>query len=81
MVNMQTIATWLETGQKTNATHVLIVCDTFDYRDYPVYVKPKQDPRDIFERYNGKKMQQVIEVYNLSMDIGEQLNEHRSIHF
>ena len=79
--SMQDILGWIERGKEAKATHLIVVCDTFDYDDYPVFVKPGQDAREVFEHYHGKNMQRVMEVYNLSMDIGEQLNEHRAMHF
>lgn len=67
------IREWLEQGQDLKATHVIVVCDTFDYEDYPVYVKPGQDVRKIAAEHDGPNMQKVMEVYNLSLDIEQQL--------
>lgn len=77
----QEIERWIKRGKDQNATHVIVVCDTFDYEDYPVFVKEGQDVRKVFEAYSGKNMQRVMEVYNLSMDIQKQLNEHRAMNF
>ena len=30
---------WLKRGQRQKATHVIVVCDTFDHEDYPVYIE------------------------------------------
>jgi len=75
------IKTWLKNGKKQGATHVIIVCDTFDHDDYPVYVMPHQNARKEYEERNGKNMQRVMEVYNLSMDIALQMAEKRAFHF
>lgn len=32
------IAEWIESGLEKKATHMIVVCDTFDHTDYPVYV-------------------------------------------
>ena len=39
------IREWIERGQEEGATHVIVVCDTFDWEDYPVMVKPGEDVR------------------------------------
>ena len=63
------------------ATHMIVVCDTFDHDDYPVYVKKGQHVREIEAEYNGKNMQCVMEVYNLKKSIKKQLAEHRSFNY
>ena len=72
---------WLKEGKRRKATHVIIVCDTFDYDDYPVYVKATEDVREIERRYNGQNMQRVVEVYSFKFDIETQLAEHRAFHY
>lgn len=69
---------WLVVGKREGATHVIVACDTFDWSDYPVYVKPEQDVNEQVAKYNGKDMQKIMEVYNLAMDIDMQLKEHRA---
>lgn len=69
---------WLAEGKKEKATHVVIVCDTFDYEDYPVYVKKGQDIHKVVDAYHGKNMARVMEVYNLAKPIEPQLAENRS---
>lgn len=56
---------------------MLVVCDTFDYEDYDVCVFPGKDINKEIADYQ-KNMQRVMEVYNLSMDLEEQLNQKRS---
>ncbi len=75
------IREWLNEGLAQGATHVIIVCDTFDYDDYPVYVMSGQDARKIKEEYDGKGMQKVMEVYKLSMDLETQLAQFRSFNY
>jgi len=77
----QDIREWFERGVEQGATHLIVVCDTFNYEDYPVYVEKGQDAKKVYEAHNGPNMQRVMEVYNLSQDMEEQLNEHRSMRF
>lgn len=30
---------WLAQGKRLKATHLIVVCDTYDYEDYPVFVR------------------------------------------
>jgi hypothetical protein len=77
------IREWLEEGKKKNTTHMLVVCDTFDWEDYPVYVRPGESVIDKFEGYKKghHEMQKVMEVYALHLDWNMQLSEGRSFHF
>lgn len=72
---------WVEEGKAAGATHVIIVCDTFDWEDYPVFVSPHEDARTVYERYHGRNMQKVMEVYCTAMELETQLAEDRAWHF
>lgn len=78
MTTRQDIRGWLEEGQEQGATHVIVVVDNFDWEDYPVYVSPDDDVRKKEIKFKEASMQRVMEIYNLSMDLEEQLNEHRA---
>lgn len=70
---MNDIQRWLENPKK-DSTHMLVVCDTWDYDDYPVYTK---DVHESIKYYRSASMQTIMEVYDLSKDIEEQLNTNR----
>ena len=72
---------WFDRGRREGATHMIVVCDTFDWEDYPVMIPPDRDVRKMYDLFNGKNMQKVIEVYNLSMDSDAQMSEYRAFHF
>jgi len=78
MTTKEDIRGWLEEGQEKGSTHVIVVVDTFDWGDYPVHVSPNDKVREVVAKYDDKDMQRVMEVYNLSMDLEVQLNEHRA---
>ena len=59
------IRRWLEEAPK-GSTHMLVVCDTFDYEDYPVYVKPAENVYTVAQEHNGPNMTKLMEVYSFS---------------
>ena len=75
------IRTWLEKAKESNATHVIVACDTFDYEDYPVPVFANESVREAYFKTSDAEMQRVMEVYALHLDFDVQLDEHRSFHF
>lgn len=76
------IREWLKRGKEKGATHMIVVCDTFDYDDYPVYVGTCQDVRKVAREYNNySKMSKVMEVYSYNHDLEEQIAEHRAFNY
>jgi hypothetical protein len=71
------IGEWFQQGVSDGASHMLVVCDTFDFDDYPVFVPPGVDPEGVVKDYNGKEMQRVMEVYDLNLDRHVQLGQVR----
>lgn len=69
------IRKWLQGATKED-THMLVVCDTFDYEDYPVFVNKNENVNNKIKHYS-ENMQRVVEVYNLSIDLESQLGSHR----
>jgi hypothetical protein len=65
---------WFDVGVQNGATHMVIVCDTFDHEDFPVYVQLDQDARTVAKAHDDAgRMMKVMEVYNLRMDREAQL--------
>jgi len=82
MTTREDIADWFVEGKSANATHMIIVCDTFDYEDYPVYVYDHSGGiSHCVEKYDGKNMQKVMEVYNLNERLIPQLEEVRAFNY
>lgn len=86
------LTTWFNDGLKLGATHMIVVCDTFDWEDYPVYVMPDENAKAKAFEYGdtddrglptkeNENMQKVMEVYSLSLPLLNQLNEYRAFHF
>ena len=74
MTTREDIKRWLDEADE-NSTHMLVVCDTYDHSDYPVYT---DDIQHSLQDVRDASMQRIMEVYNLSMDLNEQLNCRRA---
>lgn len=71
------ISAWFDRGVEQKARHMLVVCDSFDHDDYPVFTTTDAD---CLRRYkNPGEMQRVMEVYDLRADKAEQMNERRAM--
>ena len=79
--NKDDIREWFEEGVKEKDTHMIIVCDTYDYEDYPVYVYKEQDAKTEVTKRDGVNMAKVMEVYNLSYNMAEQLIKRRNFNY
>lgn len=77
----QDIAGWFDEGVHKGATHMIVVCDEFDYEDSPTYVMPGEDARKRADEEGKKPMQRVMEVYALHLDKWTQLGEPRAFHY
>jgi len=76
------IKSWLKKGREgKDITHMVVVCDTFDWEDYPVYVRKSENVRDIYCRHDGPNMQKVMEVYSYQLSLENQLCEQKAFHF
>jgi hypothetical protein len=70
------IKRWLESAKKEKAKYMIVMCDTFNWEDYPVNCKTA---KECTEKYNNPgSMQKVMEVYDLSLNLEKQINEGRS---
>ena len=56
---------WIERGKKMGATHLISVCDCFDYDDYPVFVMANEKLDEKIKEYNNVDMQRINEVVKL----------------
>jgi hypothetical protein len=65
MTTLEDIKRWKENGIRLGASHVIVVCDTFEYEDYPVYAYTPTDLEEKKSRYNGPNMQKIMEVITL----------------
>lgn len=81
-VTRSDISGWFDQGVRAMNTHMIVVCDTYDYEDYPVYFNGTAvEARDKVAKLNSESMQRVMEVYNLSMARDPQLNQNRAFNY
>jgi hypothetical protein len=78
MPSFETFSAWFDRGVEKGATHMIVVCDTFDYSDAPVYVMPGEDVHKRQAEEGGKPMQKVMEVYCMSKPKDPQIRAQRS---
>lgn len=64
--SLEDIMGWFDRGVKEGASHMIVVCDSFSYEDYPVYVAKESEFYTVYAKYNGVNMQRIMEVYDLS---------------
>lgn len=67
---------WIDEGRLYGATHLISVCDTFSYVDYPVFVMPGESVDEVRSRYDGKNMHLVNGVIPLSDCSNKELRHH-----
>lgn len=73
---------WFLAGQQDETnTHMVILCDTFEWTDYPVYVKSKEVALAYMGPALVPEMHKVMEVYDLHRDMDEQLAAVRAWYF
>jgi hypothetical protein len=66
------IAGWWDRGKEQKAAYMIVVCDTFDHDDYPVYVASGEDFWKKHAEHDGQNMQRIMEVYDFSIPWSQQ---------
>ena len=79
MTSRSEIKEWLGSSEemKKEFSHMIVVCDTYDYEDYPVYVNRNENVQEVIDNYSSKPMQQIMEVYSYDLNIFDQLGSDR----
>jgi len=83
MTTRSEISNWLNNYVESDEdyTHVIIAVDTWDWEDFPVPVKRTENIEEAISNITeGNSGCNLMEVYNLSMPLEDQLNEHRAYH-
>lgn len=80
MTTKDDLRQWFDRGIADNQDFMIVVCDDFDYEDYPVYAKA-EDFQKAYKEHNGVNMQRVMEVYDLALSREAQMSERRAFHY
>lgn len=75
MTTKSEISQWFDRGVAQGAKFMIVLCDTFDYDDYPSYHSTQSDAES--EIKHPGHMQKVMEVYDLTADRDQQLDKQR----
>lgn len=59
---------WIELAKEEKYGYIISVCDTFDWDDYPVLCKTKEEVLDQYPKYHGTNMQRVNEIIRINPD-------------
>lgn len=61
---LEEIKWWWDRAKENKAKYLVVMCDTYDYEDYPVECKTAEEAR--LRRDCPGDMQRVMEVYDMS---------------
>ncbi len=67
------ISRWFDRAVKAKDAFLIVVCDTFDYGDYPVFVEKAEDFEAKYREMEKAAMQRIMEVYDISKSKEDQL--------
>ena len=70
--NLKDIAEWFQRGLNQKAAYLIVVCDTFEHDDYPVYVSSTDAFYEKYDPLDNKNMQRIMEVYDLKLPWSQQ---------
>jgi len=71
------IQTWFLEGKEVGATHMIVMRDGCDGEEYPCYVEPEEHVLEEIEHRRKDIMQKIMGVYDLALDMDEQLRSGR----
>ena len=79
MTTRDDVKQWFDKGVADGQRFMLVYCDTYDYEDYPIYAKDAPEFWKILG--SDRSMQKLMEVYDLTLNEDNQLDEPRANHY
>lgn len=76
----ETLSGWFDAGVKDKYDYMIVVCDSYDMTDYPVYCFVGEF-KETYDHVKFSSMQRIMEIYSLSLDKQMQMDEHRAFHY
>ena len=78
MTTKEDIKEWFKRGKEKGAIYLLVICDTFDWQDYPVFCDTIEEAQKARTKYlSGENMQKLMEIYDLRGNMSEQIKVAR----
>lgn len=63
MYDIEQEKTWIENAKKNNYPYIVVMTDTFDFEDYPIYCHTKEEAEKYkFHNENMQRFNKTIEV-------------------
>ncbi len=78
VMDKQEIRRMFENGVKMGAKRMAIICDTFEWEDYPVYDCFPDYEWNVSRAERRENMLLLMETYDLTADIDEQMARYRN---
>lgn len=75
------ISEWFDRALNNKDAFMIVVCDSYDYGDYPVFVDKEENFEAKYREMQNAAMQQIMEVYDISKPKEEQLSLTRCWNF
>ncbi len=63
--SFQDVERWKEDAKRQGAKYIISVCDTFDWDDYPVFIKTEEELKEKEEYYRNASMQKINEIIKI----------------
>ncbi len=63
--SLEDVNSWIAEAKEMGATHIISVCDTFSWDDYPIFIMPTDELDKKVAYYQTTDMQQVNEVIEI----------------
>lgn len=77
----QDLISWFKQGVDLKRDHMIVLCDQIDWYDFPLYTSGLEEFKREFKKYSKPQSAiKIIEVYDLNIDMDEQMKEYRAFH-
>lgn len=71
------ISNWFDYGIEKGAAYMVVICDTYDYKDYPSFFYTANEVQR--KKAAPGDMQKIMEIYDLRDDKSSQMNARRAM--
>ena len=62
MTTKAEVQAWVDEAKTLNMPYVVVVCDCFDYSDFPVFCKNYERAQAVVVEYMNKELHRVMEL-------------------